>query len=302
MSVLFSWAASEAMINFPGPSLLATYVRSLVLGLAVFVIVIFFSKQCGAIMDVYHMVFVGFCDVCFSRKWSSFPSPWLERLSVIVKVIAFLIAIIIGNFIGPLFAVVAHGGNVMTSDCVLDFQILCLAAPQTNFVITSKAQAMVVLSHMLIIASYFIAWCLVKRKSLWVHVAGNPAVPYAPVIEGDESVELASPEGPSLQAAVTWARMQIDDSWVAPAAVVGGAVFLAMIFTSTYIGVGFDTFFWVATSVYTNQRTQALVYAWGGLMACGIVFFFIAFYHIMVSIAVNHKAKVLKARSEMHAE
>lgn len=296
VSILYSFLYSETMIQFPGHSILNAFVRAIAIGMGTLAIVLIFVRRIGAINDIYHLLNILFSDVCFSKKWDDLPNPWLERFSVLLKLLICFMGIVVGNFVGPLFSVLIRGGSVTTSDCAVEYVTLCLALPATTTTTIKSSQTMSVFVHLVYQCAIFVAWKMIKTKSLLVRMHNGLSVPAHALLDPTEgeSIDLeADNSGNQNPDSEGFTKVKIDEGSYLPVGLVqGGAAFLCILFTSSFIGVGFDTFFWVAISVYTGDRTQANVYAWTGLMAALICFGITAFDHSMIGIAIREKAKV----------
>lgn len=324
---LFSFIVSLLSSTYPGPGTDNNHVWIFALAVGGVMILnnLMFARITGAFVNLWLIWLVVFVNMFFGRQFVGVYKGWRSRLSVIGKGIVLTIATLVGNFVGPLFTVALQGGKVMTSDCGTDFQILCLALPQTTFINNYQAGWRDGTGVLVIMMGTFIAWTVVKKRVLWVQMltksraseysgapnatmtttttttsglgftSTNSTVDEYDTIEmndyaggGNNNNEssFAAPEEPTF---VPW---EINDDLVSMSLVIGAAYFLVAEFNYGFVGGASDILYWLALSTYVGDRSQSMIYTWEGLVAGVVVFLGVLCYQALVYSASRRRSKI----------
>lgn len=309
---IYSWAVSSITAKFPVTSSDFTFLRSSAIGCTVTIIQLMFGETTGAYLDVYLLWLVVVCNMFFSRKFAPGYEGIISRLLLILQGCMFTLASLGGYYAGPSLTAATLGGGTHTNDCANDFIPLCLARPSVRFVSDTEATYMVFSGHLLVMVATFVAWTVVKRRSLWVQVITKNHIHHTETVtdttnnnnnnnnnnnddSSDSTTQTTTTTENKVLAGPKYVAWKINDSWATVSFIIGGAHMLANLLFSVSIGSGPDTLYYVALGTYTNDFSDAKVYAYVGLVAGLVVFLGRLLYHLLVHSVVHYRATMLSS-------
>lgn len=296
---IFSFVVSAITVKFPVTNPDNTWIRSSTIGAAAAFVQFLFGETTGGFLDIYLLWLVVVSNMFFSRRYGEGPGNMCARLTVIGKGVFLTIASVAGYFAGPALTATKMGGHVFTSNCTQDFQILCLARPSVNYVNDTQATFMTFLGHLLVQTAVFFAWTVVKRRTLWVqlltksHVHQSEEGRFNSADGFDTQQKQQQQQQDIKKKAKKHVAWRINDNWITVSFIIGGAYMLSNMMDSSSVGSGPDTLYWLVTATYTNDFSEAKVYAFVGLIAGIIVFLGRLLYHLLVTSTVYYRTNAI---------
>lgn len=295
---------SAAYYTWSGPWWSHLIMRSVIVAGGAYFTTLGWAQWTGAYPDLWITINVGFSEMFFSKKHQTGTTGAgiLARFSTLGKVLIMLAAQWPGSVIGIVLYAWSQGVGISTSDCSTSPAIGCFIAPRvTGASSDSVAMRNAFFGSLMIAASYFIAWGMLKRISLWVALITKSFVHRDEMRESDHSNPSLIPLNdmvPSNRQIVhksdtKYVPWQINDDWSEMAKTVAVAHFAAHLIFSDKAANGFNFWIWFNTALLTGDFGGGKYFAWPGLAANLVIFVFQLIFFLLSSASATYRSKTL---------